>query len=227
VHGERETSRLPRTVWVVLHAAQVGVALWILLGGGYAVIGRWFGATWTAGDPARRAVLAVFAVVLWLRMTLTGLYILQRRFGWNEAAPVIVASAIYQWGFALLGAGARGRFDVLDGIGLALYAIGSAFNTGSELQRRAFKARSENAGKLYRGGLFALTRHPNYFGDTLWGLGWALVTHAGWSAVIVAIEVSGFVFSQIPTLDRYLEAHYGDAYRDWARQTRRFIPFVY
>lgn len=227
MHGERETSRLPRTVWVVLHAAQVGVALWILLGGGYAVIGRWFGATWTAGDPARRVVLAVFAVVLWLRMTLTGLYILQRRFGWSEAAPVIFASAIYQWGFALLGAGAHGRFDVLDGIGIAMYAIGSAFNTGSELQRRAFKARPEHAGKLYRGGLFALTRHPNYFGDTLWGLGWALVTHAGWSAVIVAIEVSGFVFSQIPTLDRYLEAHYGDAYRDWARQTRRFIPFIY
>lgn len=227
MHGEDETSRLPRRVWVAAHAAQVGVTLWILLGGGYAVVGRWFGATWTAGDPARRWILAAFAVVLWIRMTLTGLYILQRRFGWNEAAPVIAASAIYQWGFALLGAGARGRLDVLDGLGIVLYIVGSYFNTGSELQRKAFKARPENRGKLYRGGLFALSRHPNYFGDTLWGIGWALVTHSAWSIIIVAIEVGGFVGSQIPGLDRYLEGHYGDDYRAWARRTKRFIPFVY
>jgi steroid 5-alpha reductase family enzyme len=172
-------------------------------------------------------VLAAFAVALWCRMTLTGLVLLRRRFGWSEAIPVVFATALYQWGFALLGAGARGSLDALDWIGIVAYLAGSYFNTGSELQRKAFKAKPEHAGMLYTGGLFALCRHPNYFGDTLWGVGWALVTHRWWSCIIVAIEVGGFVFSQIPVLDAYLEGHYGDAYRAWARKTARFIPFVY
>jgi protein-S-isoprenylcysteine O-methyltransferase Ste14 len=227
MHGERETSRVPRLVWVLLHAAEVGVSLWILLGGGNRTVGGWVGARWPVGDLGRRAVLAAFALVLWGRMTVTALYILKRRFGWGEALPVIFATAVYQWGFALLGAGARGRLDLLDAIGIVLYVAGSTLNTSSELQRRAFKALPANEGRLYTGGWFALTRHPNYFGDTLWGLGWALVTHNPWSAAIVAIEVGGFVFSQIPALDRYLEGHYGEAYRAWARRTKRFIPFVY
>jgi len=227
MHGEKETSRAPRFTWVALHLGQVVVAWWILLGDGYRRLGELVGRHWIAGDEQRRVVLAVLCVVLWIRMTLTGLFILQRRFAWSEAAPVIAASAIYQWGFALLGAGTKAPLGVAAWIGVALYAIGGVFNTGSELQRRAFKSKPENAGKLYTGGFFSLTRHPNYFGDSLWGLGWALVTGNAWSSIIVAIEVSGFVFSQIPELDRYLESHYGEPYRAWARRTKRFVPFVY
>ena len=227
MHGQEETSWGPRVTWVTFHLAELGVALWILLGHGYEALGHLFGAHWTAGDETRRVVLAALAVVLWARMTLTGLFILQRRFGWNEAVPVIFASAIYQWGFALLGAGTKAPLGALAWIGVTLYVVGSVFNTGSELQRRAYKAKPENKGKLYTGGFFALTRHPNYFGDSLWGLGWALVTRNAWSAIIVAIEVSGFVFSQIPELDRYLDSHYGEAYRAWAKRTKRFVPFVY
>ncbi len=227
MHGQRETSQIPRLTWVVVHLLQLGVALWILLGGGYAVIGHWVGADWSAGDSARRVVLAVLGVVLWVRMTLTATYLLRRQFGWSEAAPVIAATAIYQWGFALLGAGAAAHLGPVDWLGIALFALGSIFNTGSELQRRAFKAAPEHAGKLFTGGFFSLCRHPNYFGDTLWGVGWALVTRSPWSAIIVAVEVGGFVFSQIPMLDRYLAEHYGDAYAQWAGHTKRFIPFVY
>jgi protein-S-isoprenylcysteine O-methyltransferase Ste14 len=227
MHGQKESSSIPRVTWVVLHLAELGVVLFILFGGGYELLGHAMGLDWHAGDLGRRVVLAAFGVVLWVRMTLTALYLLRRRFGWSEAVPVLLATAIYQWGFALLGAGAAGPLDALDAIGIVLYVIGSVFNTGSELQRRAFKSKPEHAGQLYTGGFFALTRHPNYFGDSLWGLGWALVTHEPWSAVIVAIEVGGFVFSQIPVLDRYLESHYGEAYRAWAARTKRFIPFVY
>ena len=227
MHGQEEVSRIPRFTWVVLHLAELGIALWILLGGGYEEVGRWFGQDWVSGDLGRRLILAVFGVVLWSRMTLTGLYLLRRRFGWSEAVPVILASAIYQWGFALLGAGTAAPLSVLDGLGVALYVLGSVFNTGSELQRRAFKARPEHEGQLYTGGFFSLCRHPNYFGDSMWGVGWAILTRNPWSTIIVLVEASGFVFSQIPVLDRYLESHYGEAYREWARHTKRFIPFLY
>ncbi len=227
MHGQEETSRIPRWTWVVLHLAELGVALWILLGGGYAVVGHWVGRTWMAGDAGRRIVLAAFGVVLWVRMTLTGVYLLQRRFGWSEAVPVIFASGVYQCGFALLGAGATAPLGTWDLVWFVAFFVGSVFNTGSELQRRAFKANPEHRGQLFTGGFFALCRHPNYFGDSVWGVAWALVTRNPWSAVIVLIEVGGFVFSQIPVLDRYLESHYGDAYREWSRHTKRFIPYLY
>jgi protein-S-isoprenylcysteine O-methyltransferase Ste14 len=227
MHGQTETSSAPRTTWVVLHLAELLVALWLLLGGGYATLGSVIGHTWSAGDPARRVVLAVFCVVLWARMSLTGLYLLRRRFGWSEAVPVTLASGLYQWGFALLGAGSTRPLGVLDLVGIAAFIAGSVFNTGSELQRLAFKRDPAHKGRLYTGGFFALCRHPNYFGDSLWGVGWALVTASPWSFVIVLLEVSGFVFSQIPALDRYLEEHYGDDYRAWARRTKRLVPFVY
>jgi protein-S-isoprenylcysteine O-methyltransferase Ste14 len=227
MHGETETARGPRWVWVTLHLLELAVALWIVLGGGYALLGRWVGRPVVVGDGARRWVLAAFAVILFARMSVTGLVLLKRKFAWNEALAVAGGSGVYQLGFALCGAGTMAHLSVLDGVGVVLFVLGSVLNTGSELQRRAFKARPEHRGQLFTGGFFSLCRHPNYLGDAVWGVGWALLTQNPWSTILVAIEVGGFVFSQIPLLDRYLDAHYGEAYRDWARRTKRFIPFVY
>ena len=63
----------------------------------------------------------------------------------------------------------RGPFgSVTDYLGLGLFALGSALETVSELQRKAFKAKESNKGKVYTGGLFSLARHINYTGEILW-----------------------------------------------------------
>ena len=56
--------------------------------------------------------------------------------------------------------------------GCALWLVGLAFETVADLQLTAFKADDRNRDKVLRSGLWALTRHPNYFGDALvwWGL---------------------------------------------------------
>ena len=52
----------------------------------------------------------------------------------------------------------------------------SARSSTPTRRRRApgFKRRPENKGKLFTGGLFAVSMHPNYFGDLLWVSGYAL-----------------------------------------------------
>eukprot|EP00494_Astrolonche_serrata_P020197 UN20415 len=50
------------------------------------------------------------------------------------------------------------------------------FNSLAELQRKWWLDRPENEGKLYTQGFFSITRHPNYFGDILIFVGWALLT---------------------------------------------------
>jgi protein-S-isoprenylcysteine O-methyltransferase Ste14 len=212
-YGKPETSRTPRRVWIAVHLLQLLAAAAILAA--------------AHGDPARRLLLCAFGVVLWLRMTYTGAVLLERRFSWAEAAAVASGTAVYQLGFAALGAGTTAPIGVLDVVAVVLYLGGGAVNTLSELARKRFKARPENRGRLYTRGLFAVTRHPNYLGDILWGTGWALATRNAWSAILVALEAAGFACFNVPALDRYLASRYGAEYEAWARRTKRLVPFVY
>ncbi len=222
-----EVSPWPRRAFVVAHLALAALSVWILLGNGTEAIGRAVGASWTVGDIARRWLLAAFAVVLWARMSATVLVLLQRRFTWQEMGLVTFGAAMYQLGFACLGAASGPSLGAWDVPAVALFVAGSALNTGSEWARLRFKRRPENRGRLYTRGPFALVRHPNYLGDVLWGVGWALATRSAWSAIIVAVEVAGFVFVNIPQLSAHLEERYGDAYRTWASRTARLVPWIY
>jgi steroid 5-alpha reductase family enzyme len=88
--------------------------------------------------------------------------------------------------------------------GAALFSAGIIIELGSEVQRTLFKKDPENKGKVYTGGLFALSRHVNYFGYTLWRTGFAL---ASGSPVLAGLITSwltfDFVGRGIPVLDRY------------------------
>ena len=227
MHGHEETSFVPRTVWTAAHLLIVGIAAWLYFVGGMATVGNWFGAMWQAGDLGRRIVLIVFAIALWGRMAVTAHVLLKRRFGWSECISVIGAVAFYQLGFALLGGGTAVGLNALDLLGIALFALGSYVNTAAEMQRKHFKAKPENKGRLYTEGLFGLVRHPNYFGDVLWALGWAVVAHNIWAFAIPMVAAAGFVFKFIPELSAYLADRYGEQYEDWAQRTKRLIPFVY
>ncbi|MEJ2287970.1 MAG: isoprenylcysteine carboxylmethyltransferase family protein [Deinococcales bacterium] len=227
MYGQDEVSRWPRRTMVLVHALVTALAGWFLVGSGTAAVSHLLGVTWTPGDPSRRALLLAFGVILWLRMSGTALILLKRRFRWNEMAAVGFGVALYQLGFALLGVGSSRPLGPLDVLAAVLFLGGGALNTGSEWARLRFKARPGNRGKLYTRGPFALVRHPNYLGDVLWGVGWALASRSPWSILIVAAEIAGFVFVNIPQLSAYLEQRYGDAYREWAARTARLIPWLY
>lgn len=227
MYRREEVSPWPRRAFVVAHLAMVALSAWILLGTGTEVLGRVVGRSWIAGDPGRRWLLASFALVLWLRMSATVLVLLERRFTWQEMGVVSFGAAMYQFGFACLGVASSRALGAWDVVAVALFAAGSALNTGSEWARLRFKRRPENRGRLYTRGPFALVRHPNYLGDVVWGVGWAVATRSGWSAVIVVAEVAGFVFVNIPQLSAHLEQRYGEAYRTWASRTARLVPWIY
>ncbi|OBG40042.1 DUF1295 domain-containing protein [Mycobacterium sp. E3198] len=68
-------------------------------------------------------------------------------------------------------------------VGLAVWLVGFAFEAVGDRQLRAFKADPANRGVVLDRGLWAWTRHPNYFGDAAvwWGI-W-LITLGGWWAL--------------------------------------------
>ncbi|TKA80118.1 hypothetical protein B0A49_01364 [Cryomyces minteri] len=114
-------------------------------------------------------------------------------------------------------------------VGTGLYAAGIIIETLSEQQRKWFKQDPANKGRCYQGGLFALSRHINYFGYTLWRTGFA-VAAAGWTwgAIIAAFFAYDFNARGIPVLDAYCQKRYGAQWAEYKRNVPyQFVPGVY
>ncbi|KAL8931347.1 MAG: hypothetical protein Q9216_007225, partial [Gyalolechia sp. 2 TL-2023] len=88
--------------------------------------------------------------------------------------------------------------------GVALFSIGIVTETLSEFQRKWFKAKPENKGKPYGGGLWSLANHINYGGYTLWRAGYAMAA-AGPICGLIAGSIFFYDFTHraIPMLDRH------------------------
>jgi len=72
--------------------------------------------------------------------------------------------------------------------GVALWVVGVLFEAVGDHQLRRFKADPANKGVIMDRGLWAWTRHPNYFGDACvwWGL-W-LASIAAWSSLLTVLS---------------------------------------
>ncbi|KAF2864590.1 hypothetical protein K470DRAFT_254222 [Piedraia hortae CBS 480.64] len=114
-------------------------------------------------------------------------------------------------------------------LGSILFAVGIVFEWLSEVQRAAWKAKTENRGQVYARGLFSLSRHINYFGYTLWRSGYTLAGGGGlWSAIVAGFFVYDFNWRGIPILQRYMKEKYGEK-SNWHKQVvpYKFVPFVW
>jgi steroid 5-alpha reductase family enzyme len=69
-------------------------------------------------------------------------------------------------------------------VGVAVWLVGVTFEAVGDRQLRVFKSDPANRGVVMDRGLWAWTRHPNYFGDATvwWGL-W-LITINGWLPLV-------------------------------------------
>lgn len=74
---------------------------------------------------------------------------------------------------------AGGPLAVLQVVGVAIWLVGFGFEAIGDLQLARFKADPSNAGTVMDRGLWAWTRHPNYFGDACCWWGVFLVASSG------------------------------------------------
>jgi protein-S-isoprenylcysteine O-methyltransferase Ste14 len=228
MHGEEEHSYATRRVCTLLHLVFLGIAGWIYFAGGIEVISGWLGGEPApAGNVTRRIALFSCGIILFIRMNLAFFYLLRRKFGWEEFGGVLFALFVYQVVFAMLGARENTPIGALDIVAIVLFLVGSYFNTGAEWQRKRFKDKPENQGKLYTQGLFRYARHINYFGDTLWVTAWAILTRNNWSFIIPVALAAAFLFAFIPSLTKHLKERYGEQYESWAKHTKAYIPFIF
>ncbi|PCH94632.1 MAG: oxidoreductase [Rhodobacteraceae bacterium] len=142
--------------------------------------------------------------------------------------PVIVANT-FGWLYCLpfLWTATRtGGFDLFDGLALGSYIIGTVFHFGADYQKRRFKSNPANKGQLITSGFWGLSRHPNYFGDFLIYLGFALSSGAIWGLAAPIANVAQYWLDAIPKNERQAAQKYSERWINYAARVKCFIPFV-
>ncbi|MCX6783122.1 MAG: DUF1295 domain-containing protein [Candidatus Levybacteria bacterium] len=119
---------------------------------------------------------------------------------------------------------ALGLFDL---VGVIAWLIGFYFEAVGDAQLARFIKNPENKGRLMQNGLWAHTRHPNYFGEVMqwWGI-WliALSVSGGWLGIIGPITITFLILkvSGIPMLEKKMEEN--PDFAEYKRKTSIFIP---
>jgi steroid 5-alpha reductase family enzyme len=117
---------------------------------------------------------------------------------------------------AAISTATRAPLDLVSVIGIAIWMIGIAIEAVADLQKSRFRADPANRGTFIRSGLWAWSRHPNYFGEIVLWAGLALVAFpvlAGWqyvtliSPLFVALLLTRV--SGIPMLEAKADAKWG------------------
>ncbi len=120
-----------------------------------------------------------------------------------------------------------GTFNVITFIGIAIFTIGLAFEAIGDWQLSKFKADPANAGKVMNKGLWAWTRHPNYFGDATvwWGLGVIALGAGHWWTLIGPFVMTFFLvnISGKAMLERKLTKT-REGYEAYLQNTSGFFP---
>lgn len=120
-----------------------------------------------------------------------------------------------------------GEIGLLTYIGIAVYAVGLLFEAVGDWQLASFKADPANAGKVMDKGLWAWTRHPNYFGDATiwWGLGLIAAGAGYWWALIGPFVMNWFLvnISGKAMLERKLVGARA-GYAEYVAKTSGFFP---
>ena len=78
------------------------------------------------------------------------------------------------------------QIDAFALLGVALWAFGFGIEVAADEQKRRFRARPENRDRFITTGVWARSRHPNYFGEILLWFGVAVAAFpslSGWSMV--------------------------------------------
>jgi steroid 5-alpha reductase family enzyme len=116
----------------------------------------------------------------------------------------------------------------IDGLGTLIWVVGFGFEAVGDWQLARFLEKPRNRGSVMDRGLWAYTRHPNYFGESLIWWGVYVITLAApgtfWGIIgpvtitFLLLKVSG-----VPMLEKTLQEQPG--YRDYMARTNAFFPW--
>ncbi len=118
-------------------------------------------------------------------------------------------------------------------IGALCWIVGFAIEVAADRQKSAFRSKPENKGRFIKTGLWAWSRHPNYFGEILLWTGITIISLPllnswQWATLISPIFVWFLLtkVSGVPMLERSADKKWGDdpEYVKYRDQTPLLVP---
>jgi steroid 5-alpha reductase family enzyme len=218
-------------------------------GTGFVLAGAAFLATGTDTSQARRLMIAAFMLIWGLRL---GLYLAPRVAGHPEdpryaafrataknypltmlwvSLPQAPASALL--GLSVVVAAQRPvpQLDLRDALALVVYLVAIVGETVSDAQMKRFRANPDNKGQVIETGLWAWSRHPNYFFQ--W-LGWmaypVMALDLSRPVTLLTLVAPAVMFgllryvSGVPPLEEAMLKSRGDKFRDYQKRVSVFFP---
>jgi steroid 5-alpha reductase family enzyme len=119
------------------------------------------------------------------------------------------------------------------GLGALIWIIGFAIEVVADRQKSTFRADPANKGKFINTGLWAKSRHPNYFGEIVLWVGVAIVALPvlqgwQWVALISPLFVTLLLtrVSGVPMLEKRADEKWGGQpdYEQYKKETPVLIP---
>lgn len=140
---------------------------------------------------------------------------LQAVLAWIIATPLLLVSSV------------GSEIGWLEVSATIVWTIGFVYESTADQQLYRFKADPDNKGKVMNSGLWAYSRHPNYFGEFLiwWSFFLFALASGGWWTVfspllmtVLLLKVSGVSLMEKGITERRAN------YREYIESTNAFIP---
>lgn len=236
-------------LWIlslVLRNASIADVFWGL---GFVLI-SWLTFFRTDGYDGRRLLICLLVTIWGLRLSI---HIARRNYGqgedrrykawraghgkhfwWISFFTVFGIQGVLLWMISLVTQAGQvsqtpDRIVWLDLLGLLLWLAGFFFEAVGDWQLLRFRSNPQNRGRVMQTGLWAYSRHPNYFGETLIWWGFFLIALSTpvslWTIIspltitFLLLKVSGVTLLEKTIVDTRPE------YREYIKSTNAFIPW--
>src|SRR5574344_178682 len=93
---------------------------------------------------------------------------------------------------------------------ILVWIVGNAWEASADFQLKKFLKNPKNKGEILQSGLWAYSRHPNYFGEvTMWWGIWLLNLASNWWTIIGPLTITYLILkvSGVPLLEKKYEGN--------------------
>ncbi|MGS2719635.1 DUF1295 domain-containing protein [Paraglaciecola aestuariivivens] len=127
-------------------------------------------------------------------------------------------------------------FDSFALVGLVIWLFGFSYQAIADEQKRRFKQQHNTQNSFIQSGLWAYSRHPNYFGEIVLWSGVAVIAYPalyGWQLVTLLSPLFVFVLlryiSGVSLQEEQAKARWGQnqAYQSYKASTPLFVPKIF
>jgi protein-S-isoprenylcysteine O-methyltransferase Ste14 len=106
-------------------------------------------------------------------------------------------------------------------VGAGVFAAGLAINIDADRRLRNLRRPGESGYAIPRGGLYEWISCPNYFGEIVEWVGWAIAT---WS--LAGLSFALYTMANLAPRARANDAWYRSTFPEYPAQRRRLVPFL-